>query len=598
MASAVTPRKRSRSRRIIWVIGGLLLIGAVIAGAVFALRPQTPTAGTLPAGWQIATASLGMIDSTVSATGNIEAAATANVRFETNGLVTAILVQPGDLVEAGQPLAQLDAEALQLQLEQAQVDLRSARAELEGVLAGASAAEVAEAEARLEQARRQYQQAATSVSPAEIAAARADLDAARARLAQLQSGPERDQLASAEERVQSAQSTLDQARIDLSAAKERARLDLETRANALRNAQDEYSKIYWENREIEQRPGGLPQQRIDLEQQSMRAIENAEAALEQARLALASAEQEEINRLRQNEATLASAMAARDQLFVGPKANELASARAEVQRAQASLDRLIGAGRANELATQQVSITIAEAGLERVTADPSTTTLAVREAQVMRAEVALRSAQRNLGLATLVAPFDATVARVDLRIGEPADASASVALVDLSSFHVDVPVDELDIASVEVGQPVRIVLDALPNAEITGSVTQIAPLATRSDQGTTTYAVTVTLDATSANVRPGMTAVVQIITSQKEDAVLVPRRAVRTEGGQTFVLVPTGGAPTVSGPGQLTPASERRPVTIGLSNSEFVEIVSGLNSGEEILLQDVVSTFLPGGGPP
>jgi HlyD family secretion protein len=597
MASAATPRKRPRGRRALWIVGTLAVIAAALAAAFFAFRPQPPAAGSLPEGWQTATANLGTIDSTVSATGNVEAAATANVRFETSGIVTAILVEPGDIVEVGQPLARLDAEGLQLQVEQAQVDLRSAQAELEGVLAGASEAEVAEAQARLEQARRQYQQATTSVSQAQITAARADLEAARARLAELQSGPERDELAAADERVQSAQSTLDQGRVDLSAAKERARLDLETRANALRNAQDEYSKVYWENRELDRFPGDLPQQRIDLEEQTLRAVKDAEAALETARLALQAAEQDEINRLRQYESSLASAVAARDKLFEAPRTNEVASARAEVQRAQASLDQLIGAARASELAVQESGIAIAEAGLDRVTSEPAVATLAVREAAVARAEVALRSAERNLSQATLIAPFAATIASVDMRIGEPAEAGAIIALVDLSSFHVDVPVDELDIATVEPGQAVRVTLDALPNAEIGGTVTQIAPLATRSDQGTTTYAVTVMLDADSAGVRPGMTAVVQIVTSQKDDAVLVPRRAVRSEGGESFVLVPTGGAPEATGPGQFAPASERRVVTIGLSNNEFVEILSGLEAGDEVLLQDVVSTFLPGGPP-
>lgn len=597
MASAATPRKRPRGRRALWIIGSIAVLAAVLVAAFFAFRPQPPAEGTLPEGWQTAPVELGTIDSTVSATGNVEAAATANVRFETSGIVTEILVAPGDVVEIGQPLARLDAEGLQLQLEQAQVDLRSAQAELEGVLAGATESEIAEAEARLEQARRQYAQANTSVSQAQIDAARADLEAARARLAELQSGPERDELAAADERVQSAQSTLDQARVDLSAAKERARLDLETRANALRNAQDEYSKVYWENRELDRFPGDLPQQRIDLEEQTLRAVGDAEAALETARLALTAAEQDEINRLRQYESALASAVAARDALFAAPRNNEIASARAEVQRAQASLDQLIGASRASELAVQESGIAIAEAGLDRVIAEPATATLAVREAAVARAEVSLRTAERNLGQATLVAPFAATIASVDMRIGEPAEAGAIIALVDLSSFHVDVPVDELDIATVEPGQTVRITLDALPNAEIAGTVTQIAPLATRSDQGTTTYDVTVTLADNSAGVRPGMTAVVQIVTAQKDDAVLVPRRAVRTEGGQSFVLIPTGGAPEATGPGQFTPASERRTVTIGLSNSEFVEILSGLEAGETVLLQDVVSTFIPGGPP-
>jgi hypothetical protein len=185
-----------------------------------------------------------------------------------------------------------------------------------------------------------------------------------------------------------------------------------------------------------------------------------------------------------------------------------------------------------------------------------------------------------------------------VEVGEPADTAAIIAIVDLSSFHVDVPIDELDIAQVEPGQRVSIALDALPEAEIGGEVTHIAPEATRSEQGTTTYEVTVTLDAGSAGVRPGMTAVVEVITAEKTDTLLVPRRAVRSEGGVSYVLVPTGGAPVAGAtPGQFEPASERREITLGLSNSEFVEVLSGLQAGEEILVQDVVSTFLPSGPP-
>ncbi|NTW97916.1 MAG: efflux RND transporter periplasmic adaptor subunit, partial [Oscillochloris sp.] len=216
------------------------------------------------------------------------------------------------------------------------------------------------------------------------------------------------------------------------------------------------------------------------------------------------------------------------------------------------------------------------------------------------AEVAVKQAQRSLDLATLTAPFAATISSIEMNIGEPAEGSAIIAIVDLSSFHIDVPIDELDIAQVQPGQRVRISLDALPGAEIGGSVSRIAPQAIRSEQGTTTYAVTVDLDKNSAGVRPGMTAVVAIITSEKSDALLVPRRAVRTEGGASYVLVfdPAGQPKAVisGGAASFEPASTRREVTIGLSNSEVVEVLSGLSVGDEVLVQDVVSTFNPMGG--
>ncbi|PDV99775.1 HlyD family efflux transporter periplasmic adaptor subunit [Candidatus Chloroploca asiatica] len=600
MAATATPQKRNRNGRR-WIIGLVVIVLGIAAltGVVMTFLNQGATPGTLPAGWQEVEVTSGSITSSVRATGNVEPQAEAQVRFETSGTVTEIMVQPGDVIEAGQPLARIDTTTLELRVQQAQADLTQAQADLEALLAGSTEEELAEANARVEQARRQYAQAAGSVSAADVSAARAELESAQARLARLEAGPATDELASANERVQSAQTNLANARTNLSAAKERARNDLETRANALRNVQDEYSRIYWENRELERLPTDLPQERRDREEQAARNVTDAETALRNAQTAYEQAQQEEINSLAAREAELNSAIAARDRLLRGTETETIAEARAAVQRARARLDQLTGAQRQSELATQQSGIEIAQASLDRLLAEPSSAALTAREAGLIRAEVALKSAQRDLGQGTLVAPFAATVARVDMRVGEPADASAVIALADLSSFHVDLPVDELDIAEVQLEQRATIELDALPGARLGGVVTAIAPLATRSETGTTTYEVTVTFDEESPGVRSGMTAVVAIITEEKEDVVLVPRRAVRAEGGQSFVLVPNPAlVPQPAIPGQ--PAAlpgDRRPVTIGLSSSEFVEIVEGITPGERVLVQDVVSTFNPAGPP-
>lgn len=600
MTLGESPHRRTRTRRrALWIIGGGALVVAIVAGAWFGLRPRGPAPGTLPEGWQRAAVVTGPIAASVSATGNVAPAAEAQVRFEVNGTVREILVRAGDQVEQGQPLARVDLTDLQLQVERAQADLRQAQADLEALLTGASEQEIAEARARVAQARSQLAQTQSSVTQADIDAARADLESARARLARLEAGPATDEVSSANQRVQSAQTALEQARVSLAAAKERARIDMETRANALRNAQDEYSRVYWENRELEKLPGELPRERVDRETAALRAVANAEAALEAARIAYEQARADEISVLAAREADLTSALDARDKLLAGARAEELASARAEVQRAQARLDQLTGANRASSLSAQQANVTIAQAALDRLLADPSTSALTAREAAVVRAEVALRQAQRNLELGTLRAPFAAGVGRVEMRVGEPAGATAFIALVDVSSYHVDVPVDELDIAQVEIGQRTEIRLDALPGQTIGGSVTAIAPQATRSETGTTSYTVTVTLDDGNPDVRPGMTAVVEIITAEKDNALLAPRRALRVEGGRSYVYVPDPALrPQPAAPGQTAPPpGTRREVEIGLSNSEFVEILSGLQAGDEVLVPDVVSTFLPTGRP-
>jgi HlyD family secretion protein len=178
-------------------------------------------------------------------------------------------------------------------------------------------------------------------------------------------------------------------------------------------------------------------------------------------------------------------------------------------------------------------------------------------------------------------------------VGERAGQDGVIAIADLSSFHIDIPVDELDVAQIKPSQPVKVVLDALPGQDLAGTVTTIDPLATKTDKGTNTYNVTVTIATDDPAVRPGMTAAAQIVTQHKEGIVLVPRRAVQSENGQSFVLIPKQGPLDRT---TQTPANDKRPVTIGLSNNESVEIASGLKPGEQVLIKDVVSTIQPSEG--
>ena len=143
-----------------------------------------------------------------------------------------------------------------------------------------------------------------------------------------------------------------------------------------------------------------------------------------------------------------------------------------------------------------------------------------------------------------------------------------------------------------------VMLDAIPGSELTGVVTTISPLATTSDSGTNTYAAMVELSSTDAGVKPGMTASVELITTRKEGVVLVPRRAIQSEGATTYVLIPSAipQAPQPAAPGTTPQPGERRPVTLGLSNAEVVEITSGLKAGDQIYVPDIVQTFNPFGG--
>jgi HlyD family secretion protein len=612
MATVATQRKRARVNRK-WIIGSVIAVIVLAAIIAFiATRGAPSTAATETPGWTTATANTGTIDAAVSATGSVEAQAQADLRFAADGTVIEILVKPGELVQAGQALARLDATDLQLAVEQAQADLKQAQADYQKLKDKASPQEISAAQARVAQAKGQYQQTAGSVTKADIAAAQAKLDAAQAKLASLQAG--HTTASDADMNFQSAQNQLAAKRDQLSLEKTNAQNALQQRVNDLTKVQAAYATAQqnWQyvqdtgrdpitpsttNGQGESKPNRLNdaqrQQYYQAFVQAEADLRTAEAAVQQAQVAYDGARQAEITGVEAANRDVAIAQAAVDKQRSGGASEELAATRAEVESARAQLNQLTGANRSGNVAAAQAGIDIAQAELEKLTNDPSASDLARAEAGVAHSEAALKVAQHELAQATLTAPFAATVARIDLRVGERSGQEDAIAIADLSSFHIDIPVDELDVAQIKPGQSVKIALDALPGQDLTGTVTTIDPLATQTDKGTNTYTVAVTITGADPAVRPGMTAAAQIVTQHKEGIVLVPRRAVQSENGQSFVLIPKEGPIDRA---TQTPANDKRPVTIGLSNSESVEITSGLQPGEKVLVKDVVSTIMPQDG--
>lgn len=575
-ASPSAPRAR-------WPLLPIVLTLALLALIAVGLGIGRAPATAAPAGWYTATATTGPFEATIDTAGVLEAALSAEVRFAQEGRVAEILVHLGDTVRAGAPLARLDDADMKLRLEQAQVDLQQARVDLSQAQASATPDQIAAAQARVRQAQGQYAQAAGRVTPADLAAAQATLERARARLARLQAGASSVEQARADEALRRAQDALAQARVDLSAAKERARLDVESRANALRNAQDEFSRIYWENRQQESRPGGLSQQRRNQEAAADRAVQDATAALQNAQLAYDQARQTEITTLQTREAELAAAQAERDRVARGPLREELIEAEAEVRRAEAALAQLQGSSRQGELAALQAGVAAAQVELDRLSAAPAAGPLLRAEAAVARAEIGVRQAELALERATLTAPFDGTIVRVQMRVGESPGQNSFIAIVNPTQLLISADVDEFDVAILKPRQPVRVRIDAIPDQEYTGTVSAIASAATRGGNGSNTYRVEIVLDRAPGGARPGMGAALRVVTERLDQALLVPRQAILRDGATSYVLVP--GAETDASAG--TPPGTRRPVTVGLGDDQFVIITAGLAPGEQVWVQDV-----------
>ncbi len=199
--------------------------------------------------------------------------------------------------------------------------------------------------------------------------------------------------------------------------------------------------------------------------------------------------------------------------------------------------------------------------------------LAISQAQVNQAQDSVTQAKQKLDQAKLIAPFGGTVTAVNVTQGDYVLANAAaVSLVDLTGLEIKVPLPETDVPRVTAGQSVQITLDALPGVTLNGKVTWVPPVATIS-QGVVNYPVTIEIAQPDPAVRVGMTASVSIVIERRDNVLLVPNRAVRTSGRQRAVEVMVSGQPT------------EVPVTLGVSNDSYTEVVSGLKEGDVVVLR-------------
>lgn len=157
--------------------------------------------------------------------------------------------------------------------------------------------------------------------------------------------------------------------------------------------------------------------------------------------------------------------------------------------------------------------------------------------------------------------------------------TAAFTIASGDNVTVSINVDELDILSVEEGQPASVVLDALDGQEFEGTITKVA-LTASSGSSSAKYPVEITVDKTE-DMMLGMSASATIHIEESENAVLIPVSALQEKGDSTFVY--TG----KDEDGNLTDAAE---VETGLSNGSQVEIVSGLSEGDTVYYLKAGST--------
>jgi HlyD family secretion protein len=265
----------------------------------------------------------------------------------------------------------------------------------------------------------------------------------------------------------------------------------------------------------------------------------------------------------------------------------LYNAKQALQRAQNTLDVFLLVPSGSDVDLARAKLALASAQLEdakkewdRLRNGPDPNDIAAAQARV-------DAAQATINLSLAIAPFAGTVTEANPLAGDQVSPGVSSFRIDnLGSLLVDVQVSEVDINSVQVGQPVEISFDAVQGSQYKGEVTSVASVGT-AVQGVVNFTVTVQLDNTDSAVKPGMTAAVTITVKQLDGVLLVPNRAVRLVNNQRVVYVLRNGQ------------SQEIPITLGASAETMSEVLSGdLKEGDLVILNPPSNLFNQRNGPP
>jgi RND family efflux transporter MFP subunit len=244
------------------------------------------------------------------------------------------------------------------------------------------------------------------------------------------------------------------------------------------------------------------------------------------------------------------------------------------------------------LKSDEQSIIEKQQSLDQTNAGTDTLDLQSAELTVTKAQNALLDAQNTLADYAIRAPFAGTIAKVDVKRGDQASSGTSAVTIITKDQIAELSLNEVDAAKVKVGQKATLTFDAIEDLSIAGTVASVDTLGTVT-QGVVSYAVKIDFNTQDARVKPGMTVNANIIVQTAQDVLSVPSSAIKNQNGQSYVQVfrPPLPESTDNTTGVLTPrVPENVSVVTGISDDTSVQIVTGLQLGEQIVVRSVSGT--------
>jgi HlyD family secretion protein len=206
------------------------------------------------------------------------------------------------------------------------------------------------------------------------------------------------------------------------------------------------------------------------------------------------------------------------------------------------------------------------------------------QAQVEQAQASLKQLEEQLSYTTITSPIDGVVLSRDVQMGDAVSsilvlgstATLVMTLGDTHEVYVKGKVDESDITKVYLGQPARIKVQSFRDKTFSGKVTKIAPLGVEKDN-VTTFEVQISIDNANGELKANMTANAEIVLEEHKGVLTIPEQSVIYDKDRNATVW----VPDAHGKDGHRIVN----IKVGLSNGSRIEVLSGLKSGDKVVLQ-------------
>ena len=605
-----------RKRTIIIIVIIILSIG-IYAAYSFTKTPEPR--------YTTAEVVRGEILQTVSATGAVEAETKLDLRFINSGRIKEINVKVGDSVQEDEVLTKLDTVQLEAQLNRSKAGLNAAQANLNKLLEGATIEDIRVSETAVINAQIALNNAEQSLADtrasavkdvanaeASVNSAQTSLDSANQSLANTQISNENN-----------LNQDYDDAWNIINSSLLTASNSLDTNDTVLDNedAQDTLSVLniqYLNNSSQSKIIAGNSYSSAKDYVNSIKpspsdenideALVHLKSALEDVRTTLSDTSdvlgatitssnlsQAELDALKLNISTarantntaISNLTTAEQNISTQKVTNQtsLDSAQATVNSAESALNlsqESLAATQAlinSKINTAENSVKSAEGALKQAqdqlalkTAKPSYSEISLYTAQVQEARASVSLIESQISDSILTAPQSGIITEINGEVGETITSAVNfISIIASENFEIKANISEVDIAKVKIDDEVEITFDALgPDKKFTGSITEIDPAQTEIS-GVIYYKTTTIFTGNSVIIKPGMTANLDIITAQKDNAIIVPFQALKEKDEQKYV--------------QILEDKVLRDVfvEVGLRGDINIEVLNGLVGGEEVV---------------